>query len=42
MRAAMLASAVLLLPGLVLLRLAGGQPTPAQPVPRVAEVAYLA
>ena len=42
LRAAMLASAVLLLPGLVLLRLAGGQPTPAQPVPRVAEVADLA
>jgi hypothetical protein len=34
----MLASAVLLLPGLVLLRLAGGLPTPAQPIARIAEL----
>jgi DHA3 family tetracycline resistance protein-like MFS transporter len=38
LRAAMLASAVLLLPGLVLLRLAGGQSAPAQPVAQVADV----
>jgi MFS family permease len=38
LRAAMLASAVLLLPGLVLLRLAGGQPAPAQPIAQVADV----
>jgi DHA3 family tetracycline resistance protein-like MFS transporter len=38
LRVAMLASAVLLLPGLVLLRLAGGLPTPAQPIARIAEL----
>ena len=39
LRAAMLASAALLLPGLILLRLAGAQPTATQPTPRVAEAA---
>jgi len=38
LRAAMLASAVLLLPGLVLLRLAGSQPAPA-PAPPIAQAA---
>jgi hypothetical protein len=38
LRAAMLASAVLLLPGLVLLRLAGSQPAPAQPLAQAADV----
>jgi DHA3 family tetracycline resistance protein-like MFS transporter len=39
LRAAMLASAVLLLPGLVLLRLAGGQSNKNEPVPRIADAA---